>query len=145
MIAAGGPKERGSATVELALIAPGFLLLLTLTILAGRVVLAGGSVEQAAGAAARAASLARNPATAQTDAVTTAQDMLAGQHLRCATTTVTVDTSGFAVPLGRPAQVTATVTCEVALSDLALPGFPGSRRLVASARSPLDAFRGRSG
>jgi Flp pilus assembly protein TadG len=57
-------REAGSATVELALLAPGLLLLAGLIVLGGRVVLAGGSVEQVAAAAARQASLARDPATA---------------------------------------------------------------------------------
>jgi hypothetical protein len=56
---------------------------------------------------------------------------------------VDVDTSGFRVPVGLPAQVRATVTCVVALGDLALPGFPGSRTVTATAVSPVDTYRER--
>ena len=42
-----------------------------------------------------------------------------------------------------PPRVTATVTCQVPLSDLLLPGMPGSRTLTATFTSPLDPFRGR--
>ena len=139
-------RERGSATVELALIAPALLAVFALAVLAGRVVLAGGAVEQAASAGARAASLARDPATAHTAAATAVTDSLDGQHLQCATLTVDVDTAGFAVPLGAPAQVAVTVTCRVRLSDLTLPGVPlGARAETSRAGSPLDPFRARSG
>ena len=56
---------------------------------------------------------------------------------------VALDVAGFAVPVGLPAQVMATVTCVVALADLALPGFPGSRTVTATAVSPLDTYRER--
>jgi hypothetical protein len=57
---------------------------------------------------------------------------------------VTVDTTGFSVPVGEPAQVSATVTCAVRLSDLtAVPGMPGSRALTATFTSPLDPYRAR--
>lgn len=145
--AAGGGwrlRERGSATVELALIAPGLLLLFGLTVLGGRVVLAGGSVEQVAAAAARQASLARDPATARATAERAARTSLAAQHLQCASVDVAVDTAGFAVPLGQPATVAVQVTCAVRLSDLAVPGLPGQRVLSARAVSPLDPYRGRT-
>jgi len=56
---------------------------------------------------------------------------------------VVVDTSQFATPPGEPATVTATVSCTVSLSSLALPGLPGSARLQASFTSPLDIYRSR--
>jgi hypothetical protein len=39
--------------------------------------------------------------------------------------------------------VSATVTCTVSLSDLLVPGLPGSRTLTATFTSPLDPFRER--
>ena len=55
-----------------------------------------------------------------------------------------MDTTGFSVPVGEPAQVSATVTCAVRLSDLtAVPGMPGSRALTATFTSPLDPYRAR--
>jgi hypothetical protein len=54
--------------------------------------------------------------------------------------TVIVDISGFAVPVGQPAAVTATVTCRADFSDIALPGMPGGATLSASFVSPLDQF-----
>jgi len=136
--------ERGSATLELVVWAPGLLLLLGLLAAAGRITAAQGVVEQAAVDAARTASVARTPSQARSDAHTTAGATLAGSALHCATLTVAVDTRGFAVPVGQPATVTATVTCPVRLADLALPGLPGSRTVTAQARSPLDTYRERA-
>ena len=135
---------RGSATVELVLIAPALLALLALTVLAGRIVLAGGTVEQVAAAGARAASLARTPAAAVTAADTAVRQTLAEQRLQCAAVTVTVDTSGFGVPLGQPATVAVEVSCQVQLADLTVPGLPGTRTLSDRAVSPLDRYRGRA-
>ncbi len=52
--------DRGSATIELAVLAPALLALLGLVIVAGRISVAGSAVEQAAASAARAASIARD-------------------------------------------------------------------------------------
>ena len=110
---------------------------------AGRVALAGNSVEQAADEAARSASISRTAAGAHSAAAAGAEEVLARQHLKCGAIDVAVDTSGFAVPEGQPAQVTAHVQCVVQLADLALPGFPGSRTVTATAVSPLDVYRER--
>lgn len=137
-------RERGSATVEMSLVAPALLALFALTVLAGRIVLAGGTIEQVAAAGARAASLARSPAEAATAAQGGVRRALDEQHLQCQSITVAVDTSGFAVPLGQPASVRVDVFCRVRLADLTLPGLPGSRTLTDHAVSPLDPYRGRT-
>jgi Flp pilus assembly protein TadG len=135
--------DRGAASLEFVVLAPVLLALLGLLILAGRVAVAGNSVEQAADEAARSASISRTAAAARRTAEDGAQRVIARQNLRCGQLGVTVDTSGFAVPVGLPAQVRATVTCLVELSDLALPGFPGARVVTATAVSPLDTYRER--
>jgi hypothetical protein len=45
--------------------------------------------------------------------------------------------------VGTPASVTATVTCVVNLSDVAIPGLPGTRTITATMSSPLDTYRER--
>lgn len=130
-------------TVELVILAPVMLLVLGLAIFAGRVVTAGQSVEQAASAAARTASIARTAGTAQSTAEATARDTLTQQGMNCTSSTVTVDVSGFAQPVGTTATVTATVSCVVNTSSLA-PGIPGSRTVTATSVSPLDTFRSRT-
>jgi len=135
--------ERGSTSLELAVLTPVLLVLLALTIAVGRVSVAHGAVDQSAADAARAASLARTPAQAQADASDAAATTLAQQGLSCTQLTVTVDTSGFAVPVGQSAQVSAQVQCVVDLGDLAVPGLPGSLTETALMTSPLDVHRGR--
>lgn len=135
--------EQGSATLELAILSPAVLALLALAIAAGRIEVAGGAVEQAAAAAARAASIARTPSTARAAATEEASASLRQQGITCGTLDVTVDTAGFAVPVGQPAQVEVSVACTVALSDLAVPGLPGTRTLRAQVASPLDRYRSR--
>lgn len=124
--------------------APALLLLLSVTIVAGRVVSAGSAVEQAAAAAARAASLARDARTAQGEAQRVASSSMRDQGIDCAPLASRVQVAGFAVAVGRPAHVSVDVRCTVPLADLAVPGLPGSRVVTASATSPLDRFRARS-
>lgn len=135
--------ERGSAAIEAVLGAVAFTLFLSLAILGGRVALAHQGVQASAADAARAASIARNPTSAATDARAAAAATLANQQLHCATHQVSVDTSGFAVPVGSPASVSATVTCQLVVADLSLPGIPGTIAVQATMTSPLDTYRGR--
>ncbi|MCK2241862.1 MULTISPECIES: TadE/TadG family type IV pilus assembly protein [unclassified Crossiella] len=134
----------GSVSVEFAAAAiPVLLLFTTVLIAAGRVMLAHTVVTDAAIAAARTASLARTATQAQHTATATARRVLTEQDLHCRSLTVSVDTSGFTVPPGQPAMVSATVTCVAELADLALP-IPGSKFLQDTFISPLDPFRGRT-
>jgi len=137
-----GDLCRGNAALELAILAPVLLMLLCLVIAAGRASVAAGAVAAAARDAARQASIARTPASAIWAARASADAALGQDHLGCAPV-VRMNVAGFWVPAGQPAQVTATVTCRVSLSDLLLPGIPGSRSLTATFSSPLDPYRGR--
>lgn len=140
----GGQRERGSTTLELVVWAPGLLLLIALLTVAGRVNSANAAVEQAAADAARTASLARTAVSAEQQARQHAQQTLAAQGLACTATTVTVDTAGFGSAPGQPATVAATVSCPVRLSDLGVPGLPGTRTVAHTAVSSLDTFRERA-
>jgi Flp pilus assembly protein TadG len=135
--------ERGSAAIETTIGVPAFLLFVALIIGAGRIAIARQAVEAAATEGARSASIARTQPVADHDAATSAAATLANQQLQCATTRVLVDTSGFAKPVGTPAAVTVTVTCVVNLSDVAIPGLPGTLPITATMTSPLDTYRGR--
>ena len=130
-------------SVELALLAPALLLLLSFAVFAGRTQIAEGAVQEAARSAAREASLARDPATAAALAGAQAERTLAAQNLRCQRTTVDVDTVGFQAPLGQPGDVTVSITCVVGMADLLAPGLPGSVTVEASFISPVDAYRER--
>ena len=135
--------ERGSVSVELALLAPALLLLLAFAVVAGRTQIAENAVQEAARAAAREASLARDAATAVALAGAQAERTLAAQDLHCEGTTVDIDTAGFQAPLGQPGDVTVSITCVVGMADLLAPGLPGSVTVEASFISPVDAYRER--
>jgi Flp pilus assembly protein TadG len=137
-------SDSGSATLELVVLAPALLALLSLLVLGARTRMAETSVDQAAGQAARAASLARTASGARGAALTAARAVLDREGLTCAASDVSVDTTGFTVRVGAPAHVSVEVSCTVPFEDLALPGVPGSRRINATAVSSLDTFRGRS-
>ncbi len=141
---AAPPRDTGSVTLELTVLAPAILILLALVIVAGRIEIAHQVIDQAAQTAARAASLARDPATARTQALAAATTELRTGDLHCTGTRVTVDTTGFAIPVGRPAQVSVTVACTVTLDALSVPGVPGTRQETATATSPLDTYRSRT-
>ncbi|WP_055483203.1 TadE family protein [Sphaerimonospora mesophila] len=132
--------ERGSATLELVVLAPVLLAFIALIVLAGKVANAYGAVESAARDAARQASIARDPAQARQTATAGAAAVLRREGLRCRPS-ISVDSSGFSRRIGTAAQVTARVSCVVPLGDL-LPGLPGSRAVRASFTSPIDPFRG---
>ena len=136
-------SERGSASIEAVIIVPAVGLVIALLILAGRITIADQTVHAAAAEAARTATLARTPDDAHTRANQAARATLTSQNTTCAATEIAVDTSGFGRPLGTAASVTVTVTCEIPLSDLTLPGIGGSKTITATASSPLDPYRGR--
>jgi len=139
----GRVGERGSVSVELALLVPALLLLLSFAVVAGRTQIAEGAIQEAARAAAREASLARDATIAVTLAATQAERTLDAQDVRCERTTVDVDTAGFQAPLGQPGDVTVSITCVVGMADLLAPGLPGSVTVEASFISPVDAYRER--
>jgi Flp pilus assembly protein TadG len=138
-------SDAGSATLELVVLAPALVLLLSLLVLGARTRMAETSIDQAAGQAARAASLARTESGASRDALAAARNVLDREGLTCSQTSVDVDTSGFSVAVGDAAEIAVQVSCTVPLSDLALPGLPGARTLTARAVSVLDTYRGRTG
>jgi len=142
-ITAWARNERGSAAVEAVIGVPAFLLLLGLLVLGGRVAIAHQAVQTAAADAARAASIARTESAARTDATSAAGQSLANQQQDCAATTVTLDTSGFATTVGTAAQVAATVSCDLDLGSLGIPGLTGTRTVTATMSSPLDSYRER--
>lgn len=142
--APGQAGERGgSPSVEAAVLAVVLGLLIAFAIAGGRLVAAEAAADHAARSAARVASLHREPDTAAAAAQMAAESSLAVQGLHCADLRVTLDTAGFAAPLGTPAAVTATVRCDVEWSDLGLPGA-STRVIESTAASPIDRWRERA-
>jgi Flp pilus assembly protein TadG len=135
--------DDGNAALELVVLAPVLFALVGLVIAAGRVSIAQGSVDAAARDAARQASISLTPAAAQAAGQASARAALRQDGLDCRPV-VLIDVSQFATTQpGEAASVTATVSCTISLSALALPGLPGSTRLEAKFNSPLDIYRSR--
>lgn len=135
------PRDRGSAAIEAAIILPSLLVFLCLAIAGGRLVMSGSKVDAAAQDAAREASIHRTAAAAQEAARAAAAESLADQGITCASSSVSINTAGLSVPIGQVATVSATVSCTVDLSDLLLPGAPGSRTMKSTATSVVDQYR----
>jgi Flp pilus assembly protein TadG len=138
-------EDRGSEAIQAAIITPLLLAFVCMAIAAGRLVLSGSKINAAAEDAARAASIERTYSAAKSAAGETAATSLDDQGLKCASRNVSVDAGGLTVPVGQVGYVTVTVTCTVNLSDLLLPGAPGSKTLTSSFTSVVDAYRSREG
>lgn len=130
-------SERGSVSVEVAVIAPAFIFLMLLVVFAGKVSEADGNVERAAAEGARAASLRQDPAVAVDDAEAAAEANLAQAGVPCTDLTIGVDTSDFE-PGG---TVTVTVTCQASMADVTLLGVPGTRTFTATSVEVIDTYR----
>lgn len=138
--------ERGmSASIEMAVLVPALVVIIALVIGAGRLALARMSVAQWADSAARSATLARDAGTATARARAVVASDAANSATRCqGSWQLSVDTTAFHLPVGQPGSVRVTVRCAVPLSDLLLPGLPGTIPVEAHAASTLDRYRGRS-
>jgi len=137
--------DEGSVALEAAIIMPSLIMFVCLAIAGGRLVTSGAKIDAAAEDAAREASLHRTAASAQQAAHQAATESLNDQGITCASTSVTVDTGGLTVAIGQVGTVTVTVNCTVNLSDLLLPGVPGTRTLTSRATSVVDQYRQRGG
>lgn len=130
-------------SLELLLLAPFLLAVALFVIASGRIGLADISVQNAANAAARDASLSRTSGDAGTNADASARASVSVSGLNCQPLEVSVDGGGIDVAIGQVGTVSATVTCTLNFSDIALPGLPGTKVITTTATSPVDPFRER--
>ena len=135
--------ERGSAAVEITLVAPVLVLFVLVIIFGGRLVQARHAGQSGPFDAAPAASLAPALPDARGPPAGLPATPLPNQTLPCATTQVVPDLTGFTKPVGTPATVTVRVVCEVPVADLGLPGIGGTVTVEETATSALDEFRER--
>jgi len=140
-----GPADRAAEPLETAIMVPVVLLFCGLIAVGGAVALAHLAVQHAAFEAARTASLARTPSEASSQAQRSAQDSLNNAvGVQCVSSNVTVNTSGFSLPVGTDATVTARVACTLSLDVLGFDNVMGERHITAEASSPLDRYRERT-
>jgi Flp pilus assembly protein TadG len=125
------------------MLVPVLVLLVGVVVGGARTWLARSAVEQAAAAAARSASQARTPGQAQRSAADLAAAQAAVGGLRCDRWVLDVDARALADAPGLPGEVAATVTCDVPLADVLVPGWPGTVTVRASATAIVDRYRGR--
>lgn len=130
--------ERGTAAVELALLAPVFVVLLAVVVAAGRMVETKSAILSVAREAARAASEAPDAVAARNVALATAREVAAGLGLDPARIAVDQDPGGF----GRGDPYRVKVSYEVRLRDLpALGLLPGTFVLEAEHVELVDRFK----
>jgi uncharacterized membrane protein len=133
-------NERGTAAVELALLAPVLVLVVAIVVAAGRMVETKSAVLSVAREAARAASEAPNAAAAHEAALATAEEVAIGLGLDPAGLSVAQDPGGF----GRGDPYEVRVAYRVTLADL--PGLgllPGSVVLGAEHAEIIQTYKSR--
>lgn len=133
-------RERGSVSVETAILLPALAALIVLAVVVGQSSIAYNHVAAAAHDAARAASLSRTEQAATAQATAVAQAVL--DELDCEQTDIMVNAEQVNLPVGEPAMVDVTVVCTLDFADV---GLPLSRTLEATFASPVDVWRGRGG
>ncbi|WP_424892300.1 TadE/TadG family type IV pilus assembly protein [Streptomyces sp. XH2] len=137
-------RDEGALSLEAMILLPLLILVVCLIIAFGRIQAAGNTVDAAARNAARAASLERSGGAGRAAGERVAQDVLSQQGLPCTSFSTSISTGGFSARLGEPSVTTATVSCTVRLSDIGMPGLPGSKTLTANFTSPIDTYRQRN-
>ncbi len=133
-----GIAERGSSVVGLVILTPIMATLLCFVVAAGRLGVIESKLTSAARSAARAASQTQSVSNAQAAASTTAKATL--EHLN-ASCHGGPQVRVLELDLRPGGKVHLQVSCVVRLSDLAVPGLPGSRMVSAESISVVDRFR----
>jgi hypothetical protein len=133
-------NERGTAAVEMVLVAPALVLLLAAIVGAGRVVTTKSAVLSVAREASRAASEAPNAETAKSIAQQRIEELAADLGLDPSRLEVHQSAGGFE----RGAPYSVEITYRVELDDLPGLGFlPGSFSVSARHIELTDRYRSR--
>lgn len=126
-------SETGSASVELAILAPLVGILLACVFLVGRVQIARADLEGAAHSAARDLSIARDPLARVSDVEDAIRSSLHVGSPACRSMSF--------LPVVTATAVHVTITCEVDLAAAAVLPVPGTMTVSASASEAIDAYR----
>jgi len=131
-------SQRGSMAVEMALIVPGLLLIFGLIFAYGRAAGVNGTLESGTRDGARSATMARSYDEARQLAHDAIADAIATAPQACQDSLQVTVSDNF-----DPGEaITVTATCTYGLSDIGLPGAPGTIRPTSSFTSMLDPYRG---
>lgn len=136
---------RGAVAVEAALILPALLMIAAVATGSWRISEVKADAQSAAQVAARAGSVASSVgesiAVGQRVGQRVGLAELAGT--RCSNPAIAVDSSDLTLPVGSAGTTSARVSCIIKLSDLLVPGMPGSFHIESVAHSTLDSHRER--
>ncbi|RNM14970.1 TadE/TadG family type IV pilus assembly protein [Nocardioides pocheonensis] len=131
-------SESGSLAIELAMLAPSILLIFALIFVYGRAAQVNGTLESGTRDAARSVTLARSYDEARDRARAVLLDAMKDAPQSCQNSLhVAV---GLPYEAGRP--ITVDADCTYDISDLGLPGAPGTLTARSSFTSMLDPYRG---
>jgi Flp pilus assembly protein TadG len=131
--------DGGWAVAEVVFLMPVALVVLGFIVLCGRMGNVQADITSTARDAARAASLQRNLDSARQAAQATAAASLAANTVTCNQPRTRIDNPATFAPGG---SVTVTVTCDVDLSAVAIPGIPASTTIERSSTESIDRYRG---
>jgi hypothetical protein len=131
-------SESGSLAVEMALIAPSLLLIFALIYAYGRAAQVNGTLESGTRDAARSVTMARSYDDALARAQAVLLDAMSDTPQSCRSTLDLRIVGTYEA--GEP--VTVDAHCTYDLSDLGLPGAPGTITARSSFTSMLDPYRG---
>ena len=130
--------ESGSLAIEMAMVAPGLLLIFALIFAYGRAAQVNGTLESGTRDAARSVTMARSYDDALERAKAVMLDAMKDAPQSCQSS-LKLTIVGDYEP-GEP--VTVSTDCTYDLSDLGLPGAPGEITAKSSFTSMLDPYRG---
>lgn len=125
--------DRGSAPIELAVLAVVSFLFVLFIVFAGRLNVGSAHTEAAARSAARTISAARDPRTAVATAEADARATVREGSAMCTS-------MGFSPQISAD-RVEVTITCAVDLSEATLLSVPGSMTVSATADEVIDRYR----
>jgi Flp pilus assembly protein TadG len=130
--------EDGSLAVEMAMLAPSLLVIFALIFVYGRAAQVNGTLESGTRDAARSVTLARSYDDALARAHAVLLDALKDAPQSCQ------DTLDLRIvgPYEAGKAVTVDADCTYNISDLGLPGAPGTITAKSSFTSMLDPYRG---
>lgn len=125
-------RDDGSLSVELAVLAPAFILLFVLVVFVGRLQSARTDIEAATHGAARSITLSRHPAEAAEVAEASARERLGAGGRPCRA-------MGWDAAI-TDAEATVTISCEVDLADLALVPLRRNVHVQATSTEVFDIY-----
>jgi len=130
-------EQSGSATVEAVVVVPVLVLFAVLAIGFGRYEMLRAELISDARAGAEAASVVPSSEQSAVAAAAVAGPGGLQQGGMCESSRVLTDTTDF-LPGG---MVRASVSCQVNLADLGVPGLSGIERLTVAQVAPIDGYR----